>query len=77
MNTVTIKLKKPITVGTSTVEEVTVREMRAGDMRGSPNNDVDRALHVISKVTGLSSLQVDQLCIADMEAITKAQEGFQ
>jgi phage FluMu protein gp41 len=77
MESVTLKLRKPISVGSKTIDEVTVREMRVGDLRSAPNNDIDRSLHVIAKVTGLSSLEVDQLSLADMEAISKVQERFQ
>jgi hypothetical protein len=77
MDRVTVKLKYPITTGSQTIDEVHVRRPTAGDLRGAPANEMDRALHVMGKVTGLTSDQVDKLDMKDMEQISKVQEGFQ
>jgi len=81
---VTYQLKHPITFTfrgpdgerEETTSELTLRRIKGKDLRGMPPGEVDQALHLIGKCTGLTPMQVDEIDAEDIAGLGEVIEGF-
>ena len=68
----TVTLKYPVRLATGqTLEKVTVRRPRVGDLRAVMHigNEAEQGLALVSRVTGLVPEDLDMLDLRDLEAI--------
>lgn len=68
----TVTLKYPVRLATGqTLEKVTVRRPRVGDLRAVMHigNEVEQGLALVSRITGLIPEDLDELDLKDLEAI--------
>lgn len=68
----TVKLKYPVRLATGqTLEKVTVRRPRVGDLRAVMhiNNEAEQGLALVARVTGLIPEDLDMLDLKDLEVI--------
>lgn len=68
----TVTLKYPVRLATGqTLEKVTVRRPRVGDLRAVMHigNEAEQGLALVSRVTGLVPEDLDMLDLKDLEAI--------
>lgn len=73
-NPVTIKLRKPVDIGSETITEVTVRPATAKDFRGLPEKD--RALKLAGRLTGQSDAFIDKLEFRDLKEVMAQVQDF-
>lgn len=72
----TVSLKYPVRLATGqTLEKVTVRRPRVGDLRAVMHiaNEAEQGLALVSRITGLVAEDLDMLDLKDLEAV---QETF-
>ncbi len=75
---VTIKLRKPITIGNRTVEQLTIRPVKAKHMRAIKANDtsLSTTLLMASKLSGEISEVIDELEGDDLRDVLEAVNAF-
>lgn len=74
---VKIKLRKPIVIGSADpITEVTVRPVTGKDLRGLPENGLDRTLKLAGRLTGQSDVFVDKLEGEDLTEVLTVVQGF-
>lgn len=74
-----VHLQAPLSVEGRTIDTVTVRRPKVGDLRRMEKvkgGDLDKTLWLIATLTELSPTEVDELDAADMKAIGDIIEGF-
>lgn len=68
----TVSLKYPVRLATGqTLEKVTVRRPRVGDLRAVMHiaNEAEQGLALVSRITGLVAEDLDMLDLKDLEAV--------
>lgn len=75
---VIIKLDKPITFGSRTVEQLTIRPVKAKDLRHDKDTDsgMVRTLAMLSRLSGEPSQVIDELEGNDLKRALKAVNDF-
>lgn len=75
---VTIKLRKPITFGSRTVEQLTIRPIKAKDLRRLKDSDSDlaKAIAMACHLTGEITEIIDELQGADLAEVLKVVNDF-
>lgn len=75
-----IKLTEPVTVGSKTVTELTIRPLKAKHLRGIKFGydgiDSDVMLDLASKITGELPAVIDELSVEDLAALGAAVSDF-
>lgn len=71
---VTIKLRKPVVLGSETITEVTVRPATGKDFRGLPEKD--RGLKLAGRLTGQSDAFIDKLESRDLKEVMAVVQDF-
>lgn len=75
--TTKIKLSQPIQYGTETISELNLREPKAKDMRGMPlQMGMDDMLTLAARCSEQPPSVIDELCFADLTAVTEAIGTF-
>lgn len=73
---VTIKLRKPVVIGSETITQVTVRPVSGADLRNLPENGLDRTLKLAGRLTGQTDLFIDKLVGQDLTEVLAVVGGF-
>lgn len=75
---VVIKLRKPITLGNRTIDQITIRPVKAKHMRAIKQSDSDMAttLLMASKLSGEISEVIDELEGEDLREVLEAVNAF-
>jgi len=72
----TLRLIKPISLGSQVIDELAFREPMAKDLRDLPKDEVSQVLLLAGRLTGQTSQVLDRLGIEDFLAVGEVVQGF-
>src|SRR5690606_2767913 len=74
---VEVRLRTPITLGSETIESLTVRPCTGRDLRKLPvGSELDVLLALAGRLTGQTDAVIDRLAGADLEEVVRVVSGF-
>jgi hypothetical protein len=74
---VTVKLRKPIEVGSQTITELTFRELSGKDLRKlPPGNEMDKLLALAARLSGQNDVVIDRLTGDDLGEVIEVVNSF-
>jgi hypothetical protein len=73
---VVLVLSEPITVGKRVVEELRFRTIKAKDLQGLPENNIDKTLVIVARLSGETSHVVGELSMVDLAEVSEIVAGF-
>ncbi len=76
-NQLTLTLKEPIAFGSDVIHELILMPLKAKHLRGLPAElDMDALLTLAGRLTGQPPKVMDELCMADFQALMEAIACF-